>query len=198
MFEKFMSSNAGDFRQRYHGTYGFYSRAGKRVLVKLYNVDTENLRVTFINKDNTPFVIQADASESEVGFEFLTPKAAWHNTPMGPLLVRRIAQRQYSRGLCESNTGITDATGVGKVVAFDTLGAIFDTTVTVAEASKGRSFALNEFFCVADERLWLLGQSVGKIERSGMDFSVTMDDKSLFGQEAQDAFSRAKIEATIQ
>lgn len=198
MFEKFLSVNAGDFRQRYQGTYGFYSRGGKKKLVRLSSVDVDRGVVRFEDSSNAEFSLNSNASE-EVGFEFISPKACWHNTKQGAYMIRRIAQRQYQRGISESNTQIISGNTMGACyINFDVLSAIFETPATIKEASeKGHSFALSDQFFIGKDRMWCFNQAIGTHTKTGNIFKVDLTDAVMWGTEVRDAFRRANLEAVV-
>lgn len=196
MFEKFLSTNAGDFRQRYQGTYGFFSRSGKKQLVRLANVDTEMGVIKFVNSTETPFNIRWDAEE-DVGFEFISPKPCWHNTKMGPLMVRRIAQRQYQRGISDTNTAISNPGGGHHGIHFEVLSAIFENPLTIKEAAKSGIFALSDQMLVGEKHLWLFNQAIGNVTRDGAAIKVVLNDPAMFITEVNDAFRRAEIGVTV-
>lgn len=200
MFEKFLSANAGDFRQRYLNTYGFYSRGGKRKLVQLADINLDRHVLTFVDSNGAQFTLNADAEE-DVGFEFLFPVPCWHNTNKGPMLVSRVAQRQYQRGISDSNTKIMHASGntaMGGVhVSFDSLRAIFESKTTVKEAQAAfPNFSLSDQFMVGATKMWLYNQAIGEVTRQG-GISVKLFDPSMFTTEVTDAFRRAGIEAKV-
>lgn len=195
MFEKFLSTNVGDFRQRYRGTYGFFIKDKVRQLVQLTDVSQDRRQVSFENKDGTAFLLNVDA-EDGIGFEFLPPKSAWHNTVKGPMLVSRVAARQYQRGICSANTSIRQPGGRNIGVSFASLGPIFDgKEITVAAASRGESFALSPHFAVACDHgaLYLFNQNIGTVAKKDDHFVVGLEKESMFMTEIQDAFRRANL-----
>lgn len=200
MFEKFLSTNAGDFRQRYLNTYGFYSRGGKRKLVQLSDINIDRHTLRFIDVNGADFSLNADAEE-DVGFEFLFPTPCWHNTAKGPMLVRRIAQRQYQRGISDSNTEITLASQAAMMrtpVTFAVLQAIFENPITVKEAAKAGNYAVSDQFMVGTTRMWVYNQAIGDITRVAGTTSVKLHDPTMFVTEVTDAFRRAGIEAKVE
>lgn len=201
MFEKFMSSNARDFAQRYTGTYGVFTSKGKRTLVKLTEIDVAKGVVSFIDRDDNQFFLNQNA-EDDTGFEFISPKSSWHNTYNGAMLVRRVAQRQYLRGICDRNTLITDVNGSQKHVNFTNLSAIYDSNVTPLVVMKqGRSFAVSPQFAVNVDRksVLLFNQNIGAVNiETGKPVEISLLDKAMFSTEITDAFRRAGIEAVIK
>lgn len=201
MFEKFMSTNARDFSQRYQGTYGFYSRDGRKTLVQLVQVDMDRGVVTFYDHNKAEYRLNKDSTEN-VGFEFIPPKCEWHNTSKGAMLVRRVPARQYSRGICDNNTSISDASLRPQSVDFANLLAIFESKVSAKKAAEeGRSFAVGPQFCVnpAMGAVMLFNQQIGELlpKESGM-FTIRLFDSELFGVEIVDAFRRSDIPVRIK
>lgn len=200
MFEKFMSSNAGDFRQRYRGTYGFFITAAKRTLVMLSDVSTENRSVHFSDSRGVTYQLNVDADD-DIGFEFIPPRSAWHNTSKGPMLVGRVAARQYQRGICQANTSIRDIHGRNMGVSFETLAPIFDgREITPAKASEKGMFAINPHFAVATDigGVFLYNQRIGAVEKKDDHFIVKLEKDSMFAVELGDAFRRASIKVEFQ
>lgn len=201
MFEKFMSVNARDFSQRYQGTYGFFKREDKKTLVRLVNVNVDRGQVEFIDAKSIPYQLNQNSTE-DVGFEFLPPKSSWHNTSMGALLVRRIPQRQYSRGICDANTSIQQIGMRAVPVEFKTLSAIFERSLTPQQAEKtGRSFAVSEQFAVwpEEKRLYLFHQHIGSaVKQADGSYDVSLNDSEMFKVETFDAFTRAGFKVQIK
>lgn len=209
MFEKFTSVDANDFRARYQGTYGFFRRGDFRQLAKLTTIDGV---VKFIDKDGIDYTLNPD-SPNDVGFEFLPPKAGWHNTSTGAWLVTRIAARQWLRGICSRNTSIGTPFGHKAVVDFPILAQIYD-KVTKSEAAlkdfnedtttKGKThcFALSEQFAITNfngnKQLFCLDSVIGTCEKKVDHFAVALDDTNLWRQEIKDVFNRNKFKVEIQ
>lgn len=201
MFEKFLSTNAGDFRQRYRGTYGFFSKDGKRTLVCLTDVSAERGEVRFVDANEQTYKLNVNASD-DIGFVFLPPKSAWHNTTTGPYFVRRVAARQFQRGICEANTAIRRTGGRGVYVNFASLSDIFERAITAQEAvaAKQEAIAVSAQFAVdtSQKKIWCFDQVIGKATKKDDHYSVELSDPEMFGVEVQDAFKRAGIKATIK
>lgn len=216
MFEKFTRLDAADFRQRYQGTYGHFRRGSKQTLVRLDKVDVDNHVVIFVDKDGLSYDVQADAGDETIGFDFLPPKMSYHNTPSGTCLLRRIPQRQFSRGISERNISIRNMSGQGIQVDFKSLGDIFDHTIPVADALSRavgkksfalaeRSFALSPQFGVWLDagKIFCFHDSIGNVATtSSLDgelpsLDIKLDDFSLWGTEVKDALARAYIKGTV-
>lgn len=200
MFEKFLSSNARDFSQRYQGTYGYFTRNGKKTLVNLSRVDPEAGVVTFMDKDGTPYHLYQDAAD-DTGFEFLPPVNCWHNTPLGPLLVRRIAQKQYRRGICEGNTSITNIDARAVPIDFANLIAIYDSKVTAKESLvKKSAAAISPQFTVdlKNKRAMLYNSTIGEATGNFGEVKITLRDREMWGVEVNDALRRSGINGVVQ
>lgn len=206
MFEKFTSVDAADFRQRYLNTYGFFRRDNQRTLVKLVNVDET---VSFKDKDDVEYKLFPD-SQNDVGFEFLPPKAAWHNTEEGGMLVTRVPARQWLRGICSRNTKIGTPLGHMVAVDFPALSMIyeksfsFDKTLKLFKEKKVKMFsvALSDNFALSNyadsQKLWCLDQAIGSWTEDLGVYEVTLDDPELWMTETKDAFSRQGLKVLVK
>lgn len=204
MFEKFTSVDSGDFRQRYLGTFGFFRRGNDRPL--LTKINAIDARVTFIDKDGTAYTLNPD-SPNDIGFEFIPPKAAWHNTSYGAYLVKRVPARQWLRGICAKNTRITTPAGHQAAVDFPMLEQIYGKTFPKADAldlyrkmPKGKTgyFAISDLIAVDGNirKVWCLDMSIGSFEDSDGLFKITLDD-DMWTTEVRDAFRRAELKVEI-
>ena len=131
MFEKFTSIESPNFRQRYQGTFGFFRKGEKKILVQLNSITTGDSRalVDFSDRNGIKYKLYSDSDDASVGFEFIPPKCQYHDTTEGTFLVKRIAAKQYLRGICDRNTSIRTVNGNARTVGFDILHAIYDNGV---------------------------------------------------------------------
>lgn len=207
MFEKFTSLHSRDFQQRYHNTYGFYvnRKTNSTVLVKL--VDVGRSVVLFNDKEGLEYRLNADA-EGEIGFSFIPPKAGWHNTVLGGVLVRRVPARQWSRGICSKNTSIGTPLMHRYDVDFDMLTKIFvDKTAfdsalaAFQKSSSGHNtfLALSEQFSIshASKKLYCFDIAIGEWTKEGDTYKVKLDVRELWQQEVRDAFSRRSMKVEL-
>lgn len=215
LFEKFTRKDATDFRQRYQGTYGYFHRGGKTLLVRLDKVDVDHNRVVFVDKDGLSYEVAGDADDDSIGFDFLPPKMAYHNTPSGTYLLRRIPQRQFSRGLSERNITIRTLSGAGIGVDFTSLHNIFERKIGVKEAyhracdivpgMQERSFAISPQFGIHLDMnaLYCFHDQIGTVTTGGSisapfpELFIKLQEVSLWGTEIRDALSRAGIKGTV-
>jgi hypothetical protein len=103
VFEKFTRNGWADFRQRYEGTFGFFTDENKkRTLVKVTGVGED--RCTFEDSNGIGFHVKADAHDK--GFAFFPPKSQFYNTEDATYLVQRTAARQFQRGITHRNINI--------------------------------------------------------------------------------------------
>ena len=214
MFEKFMMNNAADFSQRYRGTYGFFTRNNQHTLVRITEINRD--AVHFVDKYDLRYILKAD-SEDNIGFTFLTPRSAYYNTSYGiPYLVRRVAAKQYSRGICDKNTNIEYMNGENMRVNFENLETIFGEKLPLHVAldafkanprGKGKGVALSSQIAY--------NHSAGKLKVFNLavadaDMSFPKDghpiikafiskaNLDLWGQELRDAARRASIKLDLE
>lgn len=215
MFEKFTRQDAGDFRQRYQGTYGYFRRGTKKTLVRLDKVDIDNNVVIFVDIDGLTYDIQADASDDSIGFDFLPPKMAYHNTPAGTYLLRRVPQRQFSRGLSERNITIKTLNGQAVEVNFHSLRDVFERPLQILQAFhralalktgvRERSFAISPQFGISLDHnaLFCFNDHIGNVTVSSEvgiatpSVAVKLQDFTLWGTEIKDALARAEIKGIV-
>jgi hypothetical protein len=195
MFEKFLSINAGDFQQRYEGTYGFFrNKDRKRILVQIASV--RDGRCNFTDAAGAAYHLEADSLEDQ-GFEFVPPKAQWYNSPDATYLVRRAAARQFSRGINERNTTIQRISPNGMLqvcnVNFPTLEAIYLKSFPPQEAyakwKERAAVAISGQLAIgtASEKLYLLDKGIGTYRRTDNHFMFKLEEPDLWRTEVSDA-----------
>lgn len=212
MFEKFTSADAGDFRQRYQGTFGYFTYKGKRTLTRLdrINSDGRSSYVEFSDREGLKYLLHPDAEDDNTGFEFLPPKSSYYNTTDGvPLLVGRVPARQYLRGICDKNTSVTDLNSNVYGVDFDTLVKLFETNIAkpvdalslgLISKNEARGVAISPQFAVgfATGVLKCFSQPIGMADYDNGVFKVKLDSMELWGQEIKDAFARANLKVEFK
>ena len=211
MFEKFTSIDSGDFRQRYQGTYGYFTHKGKKTLTRLDKIyaDGRSSYVEFSDRDGLKYLLHPDSEEEGTGFEFLPPKSSYFNTEEGiPLLVSRVPARQYQRGICDKNISVADLRNNFRPVDFGTLILLFEKTVDVAGAlaraatsnSSSRGVAISPQFAVglATKQIKCFNQAIGLATYEKGLFTVELDSPELWSQEVTDAFRRAKLNMVLK
>jgi hypothetical protein len=195
MFEKFLSTNSRDFRQRYEGTWGFYrDEKKKRMLAQLVSI-TENV-CNFVDSRGVQYRLNIDA-EKDIGFEFLPPRSGYFNTDKGAFLVQRVAARQFQRGISERNVTVAVLISGGHLnqrVDFTTLGKVYENTVPYKDAREAfekkatPSWALSPQFALDGGGLvWVLAERIGKYTQKDSNYIFTLDDPSLWRTEIADA-----------
>lgn len=214
MLEKFTRVDAGDFRQRYQGTFGYFRRGASRQLVRLDRVDTEHSRVTFVDAHGINYELFADSDDASIGFDFLPPKMAFHNTPSGTYLLRRVPQRQFSRGLSHRNVSIRSVCGEEIYINFSSLSDIFENPISPKDAfdrawslkpnTQERSFAISpQFACdFTYGRVFCFHDPIGtvtttKAPMSSIQLVIKLTDRNLWGNEITDALSKASLNGVV-
>lgn len=208
MFEKFTTVDAHDFRQRYQGTYGFFRRGDFRQLAKLRTIDGV---VKFCDKDGIEYTLNPD-SPNDVGFEFLPPKAGWHNTASGAWLVTRLAARQWLRGICSRNTSIGTPHGHRALVDFPILADIYAHDTKFEDALKSFNqysaksgstgcLALTNqlaLSCYKDfSYIFCLDVNIGSWKLVDGVYKVQLKDPLLWVTEVKDAFARNNLKVEV-
>lgn len=204
MFEKFLSGNADNFRQRYEGTYGFYKVGDKRMLVRLTQISDN--RCDFIDEKNIEWNVRADHPDN-VGFEFLPPRSQWYNTKDGAMFTHRIANRQFQRGVCGKTLSISVLRGGTMMPArvdFSSLTAIYRDNISVQEAlklgdEKSYSFAISPLFSLDpyNHQVRLYEEGIGSYSKSGKKFSFKLNEPQLWRTEITDALRAVGYTAEI-
>lgn len=193
MFEKFLSVNLESFRQRYEGTYGFFRDDRKRrTLVRLESIN--NSRCEFVDEDSLDYHLNIDTDE-DMGFEFIPPEAKWYNTPnFGAVYTERIVQRQFSRGVTDSNLSImvlNKGRLTPKMVGFDILSQIYehaiDPKMLVERWKDGDPFAISGQFALDQGRVYLFKEPAGEYRRKDKHLSFKMNEPELWKTELADA-----------
>lgn len=213
MFEKFTGAGAGDFRQRYQGTYGFFTKADKKILSRLDSVNTDRARpiLEFVDRDGMKYQLLADSKDNDVGFTFLIPKTSWHNSAEEgkALLVSRVPARQYQRGLCDRNTAFITPRGTKVDVNFESIQNIFDSKVSVQQAfdaakaqqSPGTGVALSPYFCLDfyNKAVNCFHTTIGSFSlKDDNTVDVSLKDPEMWRQELVDAFRRNNLKAEVK
>lgn len=210
MFEKFTAIGANDFKQRYQGTYGFFTRGDKKYLTRLENVYVGGQSyVEFVDRNGMEYKLLQDSKEDNCGFEFIPPKCAFYNTKEGsPRIINRIPARQYQRGICDRNTSIKDLIGRSFNVDFKILAALFEEVPSIAEAlaaaikssAADRGVAISPQFAVGlnEQTIKCFNTTIGRCTYDKGIFTVTLESPELWQQEIKDAFSRAKLEVVFK
>ena len=211
MFEKFTSLGVQDFKQRYQGTYGFFTNKGKRHLTRLENVVTSGgvSYVEFVDRVGMEYKLLQDAKDDTCGFEFIPPKCAFYNTSKGaPYIVNRVPARQYQRGICDRNTSIKDLTGRSYPVDFKTLVALFEDVTSVHAAleaalkseSDARGIAISQQFAISlsEQTIKCFNTVIGRCVYQDKKFTVTLESPELWQQEIMDAFKRSNLEVVFK
>lgn len=202
MFEKFLSENADNFRQRYEGTYGFYRDGTKRLLVKLVSISPDQCQ--FVDGRDVMFSIRPDHPDN-IGFEFLPPKAQWYNTKIhGAVHTQRLAHRQFQRGVTSKTLEIMRLKG-GALhpirVDFRNLSAIYEDGMKPDEAfpslKEGGSVAISGQFALGSGIVYLLKEPIGTYIQDGKRFTFKLEEPQLWRTEISDALNLMGCSANI-
>lgn len=205
MFEKFLRENANDFRQRYEGTYGFYrDEKGKRLLAQLTAITEETC--LFTDARGIEYRLNVDA-EKDIGFEFLPPRSGYFNTRRGAMLVKRVAVRQFQRGVTGKNVTISLLNSASlqlQRMGFSLLEAVYEKNVPAKDAvvlfhsGEAPSVALSSSFGIDNAGfVWVLDEVIGTHQREGERYKVKLNDQCPFKTEIVDSFRALSIQAEV-
>ncbi len=195
MFEKFLSANADDFRQRYLGTFGFFRKEdGTKLLTRLDTISGRGC--SFSDVRGVTYNLEPD-SKLDIGFEFLPPKSGFFNTAIGTVLVIRIPARQFQRGVSPNNTALHLLSGKQQEhlpLDFPIMEKIYEKNTTLEQAfeefkqKKTHSVALSSQIALDRARLWVLDEPIGECRYSNGTFKVKLKAPDFWLTETTDAF----------
>jgi hypothetical protein len=193
MFEKFLSASSADFRQRYEGTYGFYTVEGQRkFLARLDCIDPERRVAYFVDSNEVSYNINADTAR-EIGFEFLPPESAFYNTSDGVFFMERVASRQFKRGACSSNMRayLIGQRGFNQVeINFNSLIPVYQKVISYPKAAESLAktgiLALSPNLMLSPKGVFVFREMIGTY--SGGTNEILVDQKgAMFITELKDA-----------
>jgi hypothetical protein len=192
MFEKFTAANIETFRQRYLGTYGFFTREGKpEILVQI--ADITDGGCSFIDESGLTYTLKSD-STSDIGFTFAPPESRYYNTEKGLRLVLRKAVRQFQRGITDKNVSIQVPGSAWKdeKVSFSTLKNVYNyipALQAVAKGSVNSGVAVSPFIALHNGLIYLLDEVIGSFKEYLEDKSIEVkfSEPELWGNEVINA-----------
>lgn len=195
MLETFLSANSRDFRQRYAGSYGYYTvpESKKRVLVWMREIGED--RVEFMDQDQTRYVAHADTG---VEFEFLPIEKRLFCVDDMLCLAQRKPARQFARGVNTQNTQFKNLATWGEVrMTFDTVkAACLPVTVDVSqsmkelEEHKRSTVVLSNLFGVYGTNFFLYDGLIGEVDTAKKQIKVA---EPMFRQEVLDLVERLSL-----
>ena len=192
MLETFDSAHSRDFRQRYSGSFGYYTvpETRKRILVQMEQVD----EVTAGFRDARGAMYSAKA-DTGVEFEFILLSKRLFIMDKCLYLVRRKPARQWSRGCHNGNTTVMRVhTGRDTKLTFASVAAGFDSTpidgyasVTALERKEAEAALLSPMFGVEGSVLYLYDHAIGSFMADRKEIVV---EERMFKQEVEDLVAR--------
>lgn len=108
---KFVPSNRDDIIRYFRGTYIKLKERGDELFF-IENVDS--LRVTGKHETGEQFVLYMDET-TPYTVEYVLPHKSFFQNGNDAVLLERLPQKQYQRGLSEANTGLKYMTSAGQV-----------------------------------------------------------------------------------
>ncbi len=196
MRDSLTRENARDFRQRYLGTYGFYTTTNKRLLVKMTEINER--KVTFMDAQRNEFFAYAD---TKVEFEFIPVDRGFYNSQEDAVLLTRVPSRQWSRGISDNNTTVQKMGKGGLIpiqLSMDLLNGIFvgspDMEMCLKQYLEGKrqTVALSKYFALSPDGLYFYEARVGTREGD----TLTLQNDQVY-QEVSDLIRRNSLPFTL-
>ena len=199
MKDSLTSSNYHDFRQRYQNTYGNFVPEGKPPLMVMLQT-VEETRVHFMDARGTAYHVNAD---SGIPFEFYPVDRRVANSSKGAVLYScRRPARQWSRGVCEGNTTITNLVANRSVgISFDSLEVLYHPNKNYVAAlqdyidGKREGVAIDDKFCIIREVVQLYDKPIGMVDRTNL---FTAKIHPMFKQEFSDTVKRGNLPIAVE
>lgn len=194
MLDTLTSKNHTDFKQRYQGTFGFLLQNDKKFLVQVTSVDKDEAR--FVDVKKNEYYVYADGEHM---FEFIPLQRGWFNTKTNLYYAARHPARQWHRGICESNTFLSQLNGMGSFtvvsITLKVLSEIFEHPISHIEAYKafldgGRAgCAISRHFALALGKFYFDNKIVGDYTKESGGITITLSN-DLIRQEVTDTIRR--------
>lgn len=174
------SHNISDFKQRYHGVFGWLHPNKHPVYISSVN----SRQVVFTDAEGAEFYAAVNGGAQ---FEFAPVVRGWYATPTNMYYMTRVPARQWKRGIAEENTHIALPSSVDytfhgdqwKKAVFDVLGNTEYTGTNV----------MSRHFARVDKSLYLYNRVIGNFIN---DSKVALDN-DMFRQEFSDMVRRKNL-----
>jgi len=188
MKEEFSSKSWGDFRQRYSGTFGWYTDKDRKILVMVDQVEGDYC--TFYDEKKIQYTANADKG---VTFEFLPVEKGLYNVGNDLVLVQRKPARMWRRGISADNTTLWSFLKAKNATpSFENLSEIFSPSYRDFHseflAGRRNSIALSKQFGIHDKNVYLYDTKIGVLDGT----KIILDD-DLFSQEFRDLSSKLRL-----
>ena len=199
MLETFTEAGSRDFRQRYSGSFGYYTvpESRKRILVQM-----ETINETIAGFRDARGAVYEARSDTGVEFEFI-PVTKTLIIQNGALCyIRRRPARQWARGVNTANTQLTAVGGGGDMrLTFDAIIAAFASDppdyaldVLRLERKEVNAILLSPMFGVEGSVLYLYDMVIGSFMADRREIIV---EELMFKQEVEDLVARLGLRYTI-
>lgn len=199
MLEEFTLNNARDFKQRYQGSYGVFLAESGKVLVKIKAVS--DTRVDFVGKGGEEYFVRPS---SGYNFEFLpgNKKVFEHPNQNDLLVVSRIPDRQWHRGIHQDNTRFVSLTGMNHYpidfTLLEAMNAPPSKTLTdrVKQYLSGESnyAQINNMFSFVGRDVYIYDSRIGRINPAECKIVLA---SHLLRSELKDALQDSKIDFKV-
>lgn len=193
MLDTFSMDTAGDFRQRYRHSYGYFTvpASGKKVLVYIQQVDEV---VTFVDEHQAKYHAEPDEG---LEFEFIPVRKKLFMFNGHLHLAQRRPARMWARGVNQQNTTMLMINNGPRDLSFGIVKAAFTTeqpnvleNLNALKQGAIRSLVLSDLFGVIGTALYLYDQPIGTFLT---DTNEIVLEESLFKQEVSDLVERNNL-----
>lgn len=181
MIEEYTRNSWGDFGKRYLQSYGWYNET----LIKLHSITEDQL--VFVDESGFKYVAYPDKGNF---FTFIPVEKGCYQYLDNIIILQRTPQRQWKRGINDSNTSAIDLSGNIYEISFRLLEEIFTRKDTTSFQTIPKCVAINRVFSIFNDRLWLYDREVGRINRNNSTLQCT---NQMFHQEIDDLLRNYNI-----
>jgi hypothetical protein len=197
MKEQFTSDGYKDFRQRYEGTFGYYTtETNKRLLVQVTEVNPVEMK--FVDRNRGDYVALSDKGHV---FEFVAPVKRLFDMRGRVALIIRKPAKQYQRGISASNTQVVLLdTGTVLAPSFNNLSCAFTddgfNKQKFAEYVDGKreQVVLSRMIALVRDDVFLYNAIVGTVDRQTKTFKCA----PMFKQEVSDCVRDLALDFNVE
>jgi len=195
MLETFPYGGRRDSRQRYSGSYGFFTTETKNKLL-MYIREVNEDHVTFLNERGIEFTAYADMGTQ---FEFIPISKRLFQLEGQIYYIARRPARQWQRGIASGNVVLQCLTTDfgARTIGFPTVMASLESVIPpkmeeLLNYTDAGSLLLNKMFCIVRGKLFLYNNEVGFYK------DKTFVVQPLFKQEVADFCKRQGYSVSLQ
>lgn len=193
--DTFQSMTSRDFRQRYQGSYGWYTDKATQKRTFVLMTDVQEMIVNFIDENENKYQVVADTG---VMFDFVPVQKKLFVYKKELMYIRRRPQRQWARGINLQNTRLCSVLKPGgdvalsfprMVASMQPHGDVKDNITKLANNEINVASLTNQFG-VVDGKLYLYDNLVGEFAHDLQQIRVL---EPMFKQEIVDLMMKNSV-----